>query len=1051
MAAGDPGPAARGGRAAGPDARGLPGRPAARRRPRRPGRTGRRRPGDRPGAGRQAGRRGRATRCSGRCRSRRTCCSGTSTRSPRCRRARCCWPPRRYPNQAFRVGPAAWGLQFHVETTRGDGPRLGRGRPAAADRRRLGRRRAAGPLGPRHLPRGPGRGVAAVRGPVRRAAAAAARRRRPEVPAPRAGGCPGAPGPWLGGPWSWPTGACCGWPGSGSPTPGGPRRCSARSRTAWDLWTAARPGRRRRRRGRLRARPRRRPRPGAAALPRFAGPDLLAALRAEPELRRRLTAVLGGQRGAGRPPGRVPAGLAAAAGAAAAAATCWPRSAPTRPTRRPATAGYTGARRRGRRGADAAHGVPAAACSSLAARDLAGDGRRRRGRRELADLADRDAAGRRSRSPLAELRPGAGAGPARGHRDGQVRRPGAQLRQRRRRRLRRRAGRPTPRATRWPRHPVAAALMRICGAGGLAGRRRAAARGQGRARWCARWPATQAYYQRWASTWEFQALLKARPVAGDPDLGRALRRRARAAGLDGGRAARTSSPTCRRCAAGSSDTSPPDRRDRELKLGPRRPARRRVRGAAAAAGARPRRRVAARRRHAAGARGAVAPAATSAATTRRRSTAPTASCAPSSTGCSCSGCAAPTCCPTTTPSLRWLARVAGLPARRPRRRGATCSTPSWALHAREVRRLHEKLFYRPLLEAVARVPERAAAADARRRPARGWRRSASPTRPARCGTSRRSPPGCRRRAAIQRTLLPVLLAEFADAPDPDARPARLPAGVRRARRHALVPAAAARRGPGGASGWPSCSAPAGTSPSCSPARRRRCGCSPTTPSWRRARGRRAGRRAGRPPAARHDDPGRRSPRAPRRCAARSCSGSPAPTCSAGSTSPRRRGAHRRRRGDPRGRAGRRAAAASPRSPAATLPTSGSRSSAWAGSAAARSATAPTPTCCSCTSRCPGADEEDAAAAAARGRRRAAPAARPRRRPTRRWRSTPTCGPEGRQGPLVRSLAAYGATTRAGRRSGRRRRCCGPVRSPATRSSARGSSRWSTRCATRPAG
>lgn len=28
-----------------------------------------------------------------------------------------------------------------------------------------------------------------------------------------------------------------------------------------------------------------------------------------------------------------------------------------------------------------------------------------------------------------------------------------------------------------------------------------------------------AYYQRWARTWEFQALLKARPVAGDPDLG----------------------------------------------------------------------------------------------------------------------------------------------------------------------------------------------------------------------------------------------------------------------------------------------------------------------------------------------------------------------------------------------------------------------------------------------------------------------------------------------------------------------------------------------------
>jgi glutamate-ammonia-ligase adenylyltransferase len=27
------------------------------------------------------------------------------------------------------------------------------------------------------------------------------------------------------------------------------------------------------------------------------------------------------------------------------------------------------------------------------------------------------------------------------------------------------------------------------------------------------------YYERWASTWEFQALLKARPVAGDHELG----------------------------------------------------------------------------------------------------------------------------------------------------------------------------------------------------------------------------------------------------------------------------------------------------------------------------------------------------------------------------------------------------------------------------------------------------------------------------------------------------------------------------------------------------
>ena len=32
------------------------------------------------------------------------------------------------------------------------------------------------------------------------------------------------------------------------------------------------------------------------------------------------------------------------------------------------------------------------------------------------------------------------------------------------------------------------------------------------------------YYERWAKTWEFQALLKARPVAGDLALGPGVRR-----------------------------------------------------------------------------------------------------------------------------------------------------------------------------------------------------------------------------------------------------------------------------------------------------------------------------------------------------------------------------------------------------------------------------------------------------------------------------------------------------------------------------------------------
>ena len=41
-----------------------------------------------------------------------------------------------------------------------------------------------------------------------------------------------------------------------------------------------------------------------------------------------------------------------------------------------------------------------------------------------------------------------------------------------------------------------------------------------------------AYYQRWAKTWEFQALLKARPCVGDAELGRAYHRRTDADGLE---------------------------------------------------------------------------------------------------------------------------------------------------------------------------------------------------------------------------------------------------------------------------------------------------------------------------------------------------------------------------------------------------------------------------------------------------------------------------------------------------------------------------------------
>ena len=94
-------------------------------------------------------------------------------------------------------------------------------------------------------------------------------------------------------------------------------------------------------------------------------------------------------------------------------------------------------------------------------------------------------------------------------------------------------------------------------------------------------------------------------------------------------------------------------------------------------------------------------------------------------------------------------------------------TKEWRKHAREVRRIHEKLFYRPLLEAVARLDS----ADARLTPdaarvrlqALGYRDPEGALRHIEALTS-----GVSRRAVIQRTLLPVLLEWFARTPDPDA-------------------------------------------------------------------------------------------------------------------------------------------------------------------------------------------------------------------------------------------------------------------------------------------
>ncbi|RYE76223.1 MAG: bifunctional [glutamine synthetase] adenylyltransferase/[glutamine synthetase]-adenylyl-L-tyrosine phosphorylase, partial [Myxococcales bacterium] len=91
----------------------------------------------------------------------------------------------------------------------------------------------------------------------------------------------------------------------------------------------------------------------------------------------------------------------------------------------------------------------------------------------------------------------------------------------------------------------------------------------------------------------------------------------------------------------------------------------------------------------------------------------------------------------------------------------------WAHHRREVRRLHEKLFYRPLLSAVAQIGGDESVLSAEnakvRLKALGYEDSAAALRHIESLTT-----GVSRKAAIQRALLPAMLGWFADAPDPDA-------------------------------------------------------------------------------------------------------------------------------------------------------------------------------------------------------------------------------------------------------------------------------------------
>jgi len=121
--------------------------------------------------------------------------------------------------------------------------------------------------------------------------------------------------------------------------------------------------------------------------------------------------------------------------------------------------------------------------------------------------------------------------------------------------------------------------------------------------------------------------------------------------------------------------------------------------------------------------------------------------------------------PADGPALRWLAAALGY-------RGGPKGGPveafraDWVAHASEVRRLHAKLLYRPLLTAVARLPgddlRLAPDAAGRRLEVLGFTDPPAALRHIQSLTG-----GVSRTAAIQRQLLPVLLSEFADAPVPD--------------------------------------------------------------------------------------------------------------------------------------------------------------------------------------------------------------------------------------------------------------------------------------------
>ncbi|GAA4665317.1 MULTISPECIES: bifunctional [glutamine synthetase] adenylyltransferase/[glutamine synthetase]-adenylyl-L-tyrosine phosphorylase [Amycolatopsis] len=121
--------------------------------------------------------------------------------------------------------------------------------------------------------------------------------------------------------------------------------------------------------------------------------------------------------------------------------------------------------------------------------------------------------------------------------------------------------------------------------------------------------------------------------------------------------------------------------------------------------------------------------------------------------------------PSETAELRILARAIGIKPERGRSE-AELLVADFRRYAQRIRRLHEKLFYRPLLQSVASVPTEALRLTtkqaAQRLAALGYAAPDGALQHIKALTA-----GVSRRAAIQHALLPVLLDLFADTPDPD--------------------------------------------------------------------------------------------------------------------------------------------------------------------------------------------------------------------------------------------------------------------------------------------